>query len=383
MRRILSSFFLPLFLLLVACAPVSVAQGILPATAANWQSHTAATEIPAANVQQVAGAASAALQEYRVESAETRSYEHAGASFTATVFEFANPSEAYGAYSYLRTPDMPPADLTEHSSMSKSRALALTGNLVVEFTGSDVRRAENAMVLLVADASGHAKFGIYPPLPQRLPRKYFIPRSDHYVVGPVALDQFLPLGEGDWVGFSKGAEAELARYRLGGRDATLLIADYPTPQIAQTRMNDFQTELGALNVGAEKVGRASDGANGAAPLYVRRDGTMIALVSGAPSEKTASSLLGQVHAQFDLTWNQLVLKKNQPTMATIVVGTIVGAGEICAFTLLGGVIFAGLRLLIKRMWPGQVFDRAGSMEILELGLSARPIRTNDLYGMKN
>lgn len=379
MRRILSF----LFLFLLECAPVCFAQGILPATAANWESRAAATEIPAASVQQVAGAASAGLQEYRVESAETRTYEHGGASFTTTVFEFGDPSEAYGAYSYLRTPDMVPANLTEHSAMSKSRALALTGNLVVEFTGSDIRRAENAMVLLVAEAGGHAKFGIYPPLPQRLPRKDFIPRSDHYVVGPVALDQFLPLGKGDWVGFSKGAEAELARYRLDGREATLLIADYPTPQIAETRMNDFQTELGAMNVGAEKGGNASGGAKGATPVYVRRDGTMVALVSGAPSEKSASFLLGQVHAQFDLTWNEPVLKKNQPSMAIIVVGTIVGAGEICAFTLLGGVIFAGMRLLIKKMWPGLVFDRSGSMEILELGLSARPIRTNDLYQMKN
>lgn len=379
MRRILPLFFL--FSLLGA--PVCLAQGMLPATAADWKSKTAATEITAANVQQVAGAASAALQEYGVKSAETRTYERGAASFTATVFTFGSPSEAYGAYSFLRTPDMAQAKLTLHSSMSSGRALALTGNLVLEFTGSDIRRASDAMVLLVAQAGGHALFGIYPPLPQRLPTKNFVPRSDHYLLGPVALGQFLPLAQGDWVGFSRGAEAELGRYKMDGRESTLLIADYPTPQIAQTRLKQLQTQLGAVDVSGTEGQNAKEAAKNGATLYARRDATMIALISGAPSEQAASSLLDQVHAQFDLTWNQPVLKKNQPSMATIVVGTIVGAGEICVFTLLGGIVFAGLRLLIKKMWPGQVFDRAGSMEILELGLSARPIRTNDLYQIRN
>lgn len=378
MRRIAPS----LFLILLTSAPACFAQSVLPASAANWKSNGAPAEISAANVQQVAGAASAALQEYGVKSAETRTYQSGASAFRATVFEFGNPSEAYGAYSYLRTRDMPQAKLTQHSSMSSDRALALTGNLVAEFKGNNIRRAADAMALLVAEAGGHALFGIYPPLPQRLPVKDFIPRSDHYVLGPVALGQFLPLAQGDWVGFSKGAEAELARYRLDGRDSTLLIADYPTPQIAQTRMKEFKTQLGAMDVNAE-ASEDTPGVGKGSPVYVRRDGTMIALLAGTQSEEAASSLLDQVHAHFDLTWNEPVLKKNQPSMATIVVGTIVGAGEICVFTLLGGVVFAGLRLLIKTVWPGRVFDRAGSMEILELGLSERPIRTSDLYEMRN
>jgi uncharacterized protein DUF6599 len=379
MRRILPLFVLFSFL----GAPVCLAQGMLPSTAANWKSKASATEIPAANVQQIAGAASAALQEYGIKSTETRTYERGASSFNATVFTFGSPSGAYGAYSFLRTPDMPQAKLTEHSCMSSERALALTGNLVVEFTGSDVRRAWDAMVLLVAQAGGHALFGIYPPLAQRLPTKDFVPRSDHYLLGPVALGQLLPLAQGDWVGFSKGAEAELARYKIAGHDSTLLIADYPTPQIAQTRLKELEAQLGAVDVASAKGQSASATAKNGTPLYAARDTTMVALVSGAPSEQAATSLLEQVHAHFDLTWNEPVLNKNQPSMATIVVGTIVGAGEICMFTLLGGVIFAGLRLLIKKMWPGRVFDRATSCEILELGLSDRPIRTNDLYQLRN
>lgn len=379
MRRIHSLFAL----LSIFCAPFCFAQSILPASVAGWTAKSNSTELSSANLQQAAGPATAALQEYGVKSAETRAYARGSAVFNATVYTFADPTGAYGAYSFLRTPDMPQAKLTQHSSMSSNRALALTGNLVLEFTGNDLRRDWDALDLLVALAGGHARFGIYPPLPQRLPTDNFVPRSDHYVLGPIALGDFLPLASGDWVGFSKGAEAEIGSYRLNGREATLLIADYPTPQIAQERMRKLEAQFGAVAVHDDEAEMASPEANGAPPLYARRDGTMIALVSSAPSENAANSLLGQVHAGMAVMWNAPVLKKNQPSMATIVVGTIIGAGEICAFTLLGGVIFAGLRLLIKRIWPGRIFDRATSMEILELGLSQRRIGRNDLYRMRN
>src|SRR5579863_2828212 len=374
------------FLLLMLSAPVCFAQGILPASVAKWKASSAPIQIGAANIRQIAGEASAALQEYGVESAETRAYVHGAATLTATAYTFASPSGAYGAYSFLRTPDMQQAKLTQHSSMSDDRALALTGNLVIQFTGANLRQDYDMMDLLVAEAGAHARFGIYPPLPQRLPTKDFIPRSDHYILGPVALGKFFPLAGGDWLGFSKGAEAEQARYKLDGRDTNLLITDYPTPQIAQTRMQELKTEFGAVDLNNSNNQRGSPGAAGtgsALPLYARRDGTMIALLSGAPSEPAANSLLENFHAGLAVMWNVPVLKKNQPSMATIVVGTIIGAGEICAFTLLGGIVFAGLRLLIKRMWPGKVFDRATSFEILELGLSSRPVRTNDLYQVRN
>lgn len=373
------------FLLLLLSAPACLAQGILPASVAKWKATSAPIQISAANIRQIAGEASAALHEYGVESAETCAYIRGAATLTATAYTFASPSGAYGAYSFLRTPDMPQAKLAQHSSVSNNRALALTGNLVIQFTGSNLRQDYDMMDLLVAEAGAHAHFGIYPPLAQRLPTKDFIPRSDHYILGPVALGKFFPLAGGDWLGFSKGAEAEQARYKLDGHDASLLITDYPTPQIAQTRMQELKAEFGTvdLNGSNQKPSPGATKTAGVFPLYARRDGTMIALLSGAPSEPAANSLLEKFHAGLAVMWNVPVLKKNQPSMATIVVGTIIGAGEICAFTLLGGVVFAGLRLLIKRMWPGRVFDRATSFEILELGLSSRPVRTNDLYQVRN
>lgn len=372
------------FLLLLTGAPSAFSQGILPSSVAGWNS-AAAQASPTSgaglqNLQQIAGASAAALTEYEVQSAEARTYSRGSNSFTAVVYSFKSTAGAYGAYSFLRTPDMAPANLTQHSSISSERALALTGNLVLQFTGKDLRKDDDAIELLVAEAGGHAHWGAYPALPQRLPTQNLIPRSDHFVWGPVALGQFLPLAQGDWLGLSRGAQAALARYRLDGREATFIVVDYPTPQMAAAQFEQLQTNLGVIATGGGANAHSAQA--DPRPVYAHRDGTMIALVANAPSAKAANSLLDRFHSGLVLTWNIPVIEKAQPSMVTIVIGTFVGAGQICLFTIAGGLLFAGIRLLVKRLWPGRIFDRAFDLEIIELGLSSRPVKGNDLYQMR-
>jgi hypothetical protein len=44
-----------------------------------------------------------------------------------------------------------------------------------------------------------------------------------------------------------------------------------------------------------------------------------------------------------------------------------------------GLGFGGFRLLVKFLLPGRVFDRASQVEILQLGLSSKPIDSRDFY----
>lgn len=352
-----------LAIVLLAACP-AFAQGILPASVSNWNS-TQSKDNPA-------NPEAAILKEYGLKSAERRTYTHGNDSLVVTAYTFSDPSGAYGAYSFLRTPDMPQANFTKHSCMSHTQALALTGNLALEFNGARLDRFHGEIEMLIAQAGGHAEFGTYPALPQRLPVDDLVPGSDRYILGPVALQHFLPLAGGDWLGFSMGAEAELAHYRLQSRDATLLIVDYPTPQIASSEVQKLSH---TLNI----VGVTTGPAHGP-ELYATRDGTTVALLAGAPSKTSADALLEKIHAGMAVIWDAPILHRaHEPSMGTMIVGTIVGAGEICGFALLGGLLFAGLRLLIKRRWPGQVFDRPEDLEIIQLGLSSKPIRAKDLY----
>jgi len=357
--------------MLLFAAPAVFAQGILPRSVSNWRSSAVKPATPA-SLAAVAGANASVLKEYEAKSAEQRAYSRGGDSFRATVYTFEDPTGAYGAYSFLRAPDMAPAKLTKYSAMSRNRALALTGNLLLEFTGQDIARFHGELEMIVAQAGGHAQFGGYPMLPQRLPADGLVPRSDHYILGPIALQHFLPLAKGDWLGFSLGAEAEEAQYRLDHHAATLVIADFPTPQIAALQLQKLSREVDLGGKGPRAAGKPA--------IYARRDGTMLSVLADAPSKSSAEALLDQIRPGMAVIWDAPIFHKPQePSMGTMIVGTIVGAGEICGFTLLGGLIFAALRLLIKRRWPGQVFDRPEDLEIIQLGLSSKPIKAKDLY----
>ena len=48
-------------------------------------------------------------------------------------------------------------------------------------------------------------------------------------------------------------------------------------------------------------------------------------------------------------------------------------------TIVSGVLFAGFRLLIKRLFPGKIFDRPENVEILQLGITSKPIEGKDFY----
>jgi len=44
-----------------------------------------------------------------------------------------------------------------------------------------------------------------------------------------------------------------------------------------------------------------------------------------------------------------------------------------------GIAFGGLRVIIKRLFPGKVFDRPQDIEVLQLGLSGKKIDPSDMY----
>jgi Family of unknown function (DUF6599) len=364
---ILASIFL-------AGALPTFAQSSLPNAFARWTAGARSDIVrPPASSPPSADVDLAALEEYGFVAGQTATYTRGGESLQVSLYQMKDPSAAYGEYSYLRTPEMARADLTEHSSMTRGRALILTGNLVLEIRGNDLSKYRSDIATLVEAVSRHAEQGLYPTLWQRLPATGIIERTDHYVLGPTVLSKLFVNLDGDWIGFSQGAEVELARYRYKSSELTLLIVDYPTPQTAQKKLSELE-QKGFVNASA---------ANGAKPLFARRSLTLLAFVSGAESQTEADILLNQVHSGTEVTWNEPSFSFTEPGIGTMIVGAIMGTGIICAFALIAGLAFGGFRLAIKRILPDRVFDRSSQMQILQLGLSTKPINAEDFYGFTN
>jgi len=370
------SIFLLTIGLFLSAIPAS-AQGILPSSFAGWTGDPQ-PGIPAPVVysdhiaSMAAGQLAATQQEYGFVSGEQAAYSRANEKLQVTLYRMKDPSGAYGIYSYLRSPDMLRADITDHSAMSRERALVLDGNLVLDIHGADLQRSGKDLNALVAAINPKAEQGPLPALSDHLPTKGFIDRSDKYILGPQTLNQFFPVTTNDWLGFDTGAEAEVARYHVDGRELNLLIADFPTPQTAQKKLAQLQQDY--------HVNAPSTEPNGS-PIFARRSITLLAIVSGARTREEANKVLDQIQSGTEVTWNEPTFQFKEPAITTMIVGAIIGTGIICCFALVSGLAFGGFRLVIKRWLPDKVFDRSSQMQVLQLGLGSKPINSEDFYGI--
>ncbi|MGH9748060.1 MAG: DUF6599 family protein [Candidatus Acidiferrales bacterium] len=371
-----------LLAVLFLCALPASAQGILPNSFGAW-SGNAKPGLQRAEIfngdksaSMSAEAKLAAITEYGFVSGENGQYARGSESLQVNLYKMKDPSGAYGLYSYLRTTDMPKADLADHSSMSREYALALAGNLVLEVNGKDVPKAAAELKALVAALAPHAESGLLPTIGQHLPTKGFIDRTDKYVLGPETLNQVFPLATGDWLGFSQGAEVATAKYRVNGREVNLLVADFPTPQTAAKRIAELQKQF-HMNPPDTGAGSSSN----SAPLFAKRSLTLVSIVSGAASQKEAESLLGQIETGTEITWNEPTFQFKEPGIGVMIVGAIEGTGVICMFALIAGLAFGGVRIVVKRA-TNRVFDRPDQVQVLQLGLSSKPINAEDFYGYR-
>lgn len=360
---------------LLVAGIAAAAQQLLPPSFAGWTGTVQSRLSPSAAISpdHQAGVTvsqrSSALPEYGFVAGENGTYQKGAESMRVDVYRMKDPSGAYGLLTYLRSPDMTRAKLATHSFVSNGEALILTGNLVIDVHGRELQKRELDLKALARDVGAQAEGGALPSLRQELPAKRLVPGSDRYILGPVTLDQFFPVALGNSVGFNTGAEAEVAQYRTGKGEATLLLVDLPTPQIATRTLSQL---AGQYDVNGSKPGVG-------APLYAKRLMTTLVIVTGAPTGEDATALLNQVQSAEVLTWNQPALKGKQADIGTIVVGTITGTGAICAFALVAGLVFGGIRLAVKRAMPGKIFDTQKHLQVLQLGLSSKPIAAEDFY----
>jgi len=372
--KLIRPFIIVSILLLFMASIPAWAQETLPSSFAGWSAGvTAKLIIPGNDSTDPAGERPgfATLNEYGIISGEVTPYTRGNATLRVALYRMKDPSGAYGLYSYLRSPDMAHAASGDHSVISRERALLLDGNLLLDVHGADLQKYGQDLNALVAAVTPKSEQGPLPTLSEHLPIQGFVDRSDKYILGPAALNQFFPVSADDWLGFSHGAEAEVARYNVDGRELILLIADFPTPQVAQKRLVDLQ-QLYHLNP------TMTDG--NSSPLFAKRSITLLAIVSGARTKAEADRLLNQIQSGSEVTWNEPTFQFKEPSIGAMIVGSIVGAGVLCMFAVVAGVAFGGFRLVVKRYFPDKVFDRSSTMQVLQLGLGSKPINSDDFYG---
>ena len=365
------------------------AQGLLPPSVGSWAAAGAQTQAPSQQIEQLANDRANILREYGVTSGERRDYGDGNDKATVTLYRMVDPSAAFGAFTFLREPDMAlsaPVAAASYAAGKAGHELLVVGNLLMDVVSSKREMSSADLNTLAQSVRAQADRRPYPPIVGFLPKAGLVPGSERYVLGPLALAQAFPSGAAirtDWAGFGNSAEAIVGRYRFSGNspsqssgrgrpaEGQLLLILYPTQQLAADRYDALSKSF-ALNVDPAQEG-------GRPAVFGTRSSALIALLAGAESRETAVELLNQVHYSSDVTWNEPTHNITDPPISTIVVGAILDTGAIMLLVVAASIGFGGFRLLTKLVAPGKIFDRNAEVEILQLGISSKPVDVKDFY----
>ena len=114
-------------------------------------------------------------------------------------------------------------------------------------------------------------------------------------------------------------------------------------------------------------------------VFARRSVSLLAIVLGTSSKKTADALLEPIHYQSELTWNEPSFTATDLPLPLMIVQIFYGIGALLMFALAAGIGYGGLRVVLKKLMPGRFFDRDETVGIVQLGISSKPIEAKDFY----
>jgi len=330
------------------------ATSILPKEFSGWQ---AGTSLQTSQDPGVADPTNAALlKEYGFADVELATYtRNDGRKLTVRAARFKDASGAYGAFTYYKTPEMLREKIGDQGASLNERVLFYRGNIVIDavFQNLTAMSAAELRELAAGLPLPRDNTAQLPGLPAYLPRESYEKNTAKYVVGPIGLEKISAPLSAQLVDFSADAEVVLGDFTTSRGTATLMLISYPTPAIAAEHLKKI------------------DDSQQSQPLFDKRTGPLVALVTGAASENEAKALLASVNYEADVTWNENTYVSPKDNIGSLVVNVLYLCFIISAFCIVAGLAFGGLRLLIKRLYPDRFFDRPEDVEFISLHLSEK------------
>ena len=285
---------------------------------------------------------------------------------------YRDPTSAYEIYTSRLRAGMMPTKLGQAAAFDRDGVLIQDGVFVLE-SSANISREDLAALIQSVDAKSEKT--PLPPIRTYLPTEGRLVGSERYAQGPEALKRALAeANEPEMpalvsaIGFGKEADAEamLARYSTPRKGTgVLLLLEYPTPNVAEQHIHHLAE---VLPTGATQ-GEDS----------ILRKGSLLAIVLSASSPEYAKSLREASNYETQVTWNEPSQTLTDPPITSIMVKIFIGTGVFMVAAVVLGIAFGGVRIITKRLFPGKVFDRPAQIEVLQLGLSSKPIDPSDLY----
>src|ERR1700688_2921803 len=368
---VLFVFTLSLAGLSYAVEPVagSSAPPILPKQFAGWQIQGAAQASKDVNAADPTNAA--LLKEYGFTDFESATYKSDdGRTLKIRAARFGDASGAFGAFTFYLQPEMASEEIGDRGASLNQRVLFFRSHILVDavFSQLSVMSAAGLRELagVLPRPSGNA--GTLPPILAFVPHHGYIANTEKYAEGPTALGVIGSPLPAELVDFGASPEVVLRQYTTPSGAATLMLIEYPTPALAAEHLRRIdaahhaaQPESGVAAV--ENLG----------PFFDKRTGPIVAIGAGPLSHSDARTLLGAVNWDASVTWNENTYFDKKNNIANLLVNIIILCIIGGAITLATGLAFGGLRVLLRRYFPGRVFGSEDQTEFISLDLRETPV----------
>ncbi len=319
-------------LLAVFLLPAALAAAILPDTIGEY--HREGASKPALADRPL-------WDEYGFKEAETAQYRTGDSRFSVTAYRLLDSTGALGAFDWQR-PAKATASIAAPMAVETADSLMLLqGNYVLFFQG---RKPSAGELAGVTGGLRNMDTTALPILPGYLPSDSLVPNSGRYLIGPVGLARFDPGIPPSVAAFHLAAEAQTGVFHSPKGDLTLAVFNYPTPQIAMQRVEEFGKLPGTV---------------------VKRSGPLVAVIQNSPDADFAEKLLDGIRYQAVVTRDEYVPTRRD-NMGELLLNICILIGILAAFSLVSGLVVGGLRGLLRRGGKGAQPD-----EIVTLHLENR------------
>jgi Family of unknown function (DUF6599) len=350
MRRIFHAVVVCLWLTGLVFADHS---GLLPKAFAGWtETGVARTTSDAA---QADAAYPAVLKEYGFTGSETVTYTRAeGRKLTIKAAKFNDATGAYGAFTFYRQPAMRTERIGAKAASANQRILFFRDNVLIDANFDRLTEMSAAELRELAGMLPAAKGAAenLPTLPEYLPKGDAVENSAKYILGPQALLAAKAPVTAEQIDFSHDPEILIQDYSSKSGPLTLMLVQYPTPQIAAERLHVLQSaQQSSPNT-----------------LLVRRSGPLVDIVTGTIGSDEAQKLLTSVNYEAEVTWNEATSLSKRDNIGNLILAIFALIGIILLISIIFGVFFGGIRILAKRFFPDRVFDRPEDVEFIQLHL---------------
>jgi hypothetical protein len=258
--------------------------------------------------------------EYRFQAAEQAEFSGPAGSFTIAGWQLHDSTGALALFQMRRPADATKSDIAVLAAKTAKGVTVGYGNYVFEYAGLTPTKEQLDTLLVQLKQVERSPL---PTLTAHLPAEGMIPNSERYILGPVSLSRFVPHIPPSVAAFHLSTEGQMAKYTTG---LTLTVFEYPVPNMARERQEEFLKLTGTL---------------------AKRAGPLVAVVTPPADGDAAERVLAKVTWEPQLT-RQAVGPGAAQGMANIVLTGFLLAGVLFAASLFAGFGLGGFKAFFKK-----------------------------------